>query len=429
MYADDIVLIANNEKELQNMIDIVVNYSHKWRFELNHKKTEIVIFGRKTTDYHFHLRAYNGVEMKELMVVPEYTYLGVIFKQNRSWNDFKSKAIGKARRCMAMTWGMGIHVGGLSAKAAINAWKALIRPVLEYGAEVIQYSKNASGSWPEADQIQMQMGRRILGCHPRTANAAVKGDLGWQSLKARRDMLRLRYWGKLVSMNSKRWTRRIYDKSREEYTENGQSNWCTYTHQLLKDLGLEASWNNNCVGTMQEWNAKVNAAIKDKEIQRWKDEMQSKPKLRSYMKLKQTLDVEDYVISNRMSRGRRLLTDIRSGSNKLRIETGRHYTPSIPVEERICWCCGEGVEDEQHFVTQCREYQQERVEMFQAISEVTEGRFRAHSLLHTQPERLFNLLVGSGVQDKRAEVMKCVEVFLVRAFNKRQDFCQQAGIV
>jgi hypothetical protein len=26
------------------------------------------------------------------------------------------------------------------------------------------------------------------------------------------------------------------------------------------------------VGTMQEWNAKVNAAIKDKEIQRWKAE-------------------------------------------------------------------------------------------------------------------------------------------------------------
>ena len=46
-----------------------------------------------------------------------------------------------------------------------------------------------------------------------------------------------------------------------------------------------------------------------------------------------------------------------------------------------------------------------------------------------QTETLFNLLVGSGVQDKRAEVMKCVEVFLVRAFNKRQDFCQQAGIV
>ena len=47
MYADDIVLIAKNEKDLQNMIDIVVKYSHKWRFELNSKKTEIVIFGKK----------------------------------------------------------------------------------------------------------------------------------------------------------------------------------------------------------------------------------------------------------------------------------------------------------------------------------------------------------------------------------------------
>ncbi len=263
---------------------------------------------------------------------------------------------------------------------------------------MIQYSKNRSGSCPEADQIQMQMSRRILGCDPKTANAAVKGELGWQSLKARRDMLRLRYWGKLVSMSSKRWTRRIYDKSRDEYTELGRSNWCTYTHHLLKDLGLEASWDENNVGTMKEWNAKVDAAIKVKEIQRWKDEVQSKSKLRSYMKLKQTLVVEDYVISNRMSRGRRLLTDVRSGSNKLRIETGRHHTPSIPVEERICWCCGEEVEDEQHFVIQCREYQQERVEMFHAISAATEGRLRVHTLQQTQPGILFNLLVGSGTK-------------------------------
>ena len=48
------------------------------------------------------------------------------------------KVISKATRGMAMAWGMGIHVNGLSTKAAVNVWKALIRPVLEYGAEVIQ---------------------------------------------------------------------------------------------------------------------------------------------------------------------------------------------------------------------------------------------------------------------------------------------------
>ena len=67
--------------------------------------------------------------------------------------------------------------------------------------------------------------------------------------------------------------------------------------------------------------------------------------------------------------------------------------------------------------------------MSHSISAVTEGRNRASYLLRMQPDTLFNLLVGSGSKYKRAEVMKCVEVFLVRAFNKRQDFCQQAGIV
>ena len=286
MYADDIVLIAKNEKELQKMIDIVVNYSHEWRFELNSKKTEVVIFGRKTKHCCFWLRDFGegrkdkggdddekmrmaaekavkeavrvarekgegevevdkvveeaaGVYgLKQLKVVNKSTYLGADVNNNRSWKDFKGKAISKARRCMAMSWGMGIHVGGLSTKAAINAWKALIRPVMEYGAEVIQYSRGMTGQWKEADAIQMQMGRRILGCSPKTSNAVVRGELGWQTLKARRDMLRMTYWGKLVGMNRNRWTRRIYDESRRRYEEDGEANWCAYTHQLSsKNMG------------------------------------------------------------------------------------------------------------------------------------------------------------------------------------------------
>ena len=144
MYADDIVLIAKNEKELQKMIDIVVKYSHKWRFELNNKKTEIVIFGSKGKKCYFWLRAFDktgergdddevaaaaeeAVEvvavkaaqdegadvlkevakaaaeaaavlgMTQLKVVSKYTYLGVDVKQNRNWKDFKGKAISKAR--------------------------------------------------------------------------------------------------------------------------------------------------------------------------------------------------------------------------------------------------------------------------------------------------------------------------------------------
>ena len=42
-YADDTVLIAENEKDLQILLDIVVKESHKKDLELNCKKTEVMV--------------------------------------------------------------------------------------------------------------------------------------------------------------------------------------------------------------------------------------------------------------------------------------------------------------------------------------------------------------------------------------------------
>ncbi len=41
-YADDIVLIADNEIELQRLIDIVKKWCRKWKLEVNLEKTKIV---------------------------------------------------------------------------------------------------------------------------------------------------------------------------------------------------------------------------------------------------------------------------------------------------------------------------------------------------------------------------------------------------
>ena len=137
----------------------------------------------------------------------------------------------------------------------------------KYWAEVIQYSRDMSGRWKKAEGIQMQMGRRILGCRAKTTNAAVKGEMGWQSLKARRDMLRMTYWGKVVSMSRERWVRRIYDESRRRHEEDGQQSWCTYTHHILKEYGLEGEWEKGDTGMgTKEWKARVNAAIKNYEV-------------------------------------------------------------------------------------------------------------------------------------------------------------------
>ena len=52
LYADDIVLLAENKRDLQRMLDVVAGYAKKWRFELNPKKSQVVVFGMRQPPRH-----------------------------------------------------------------------------------------------------------------------------------------------------------------------------------------------------------------------------------------------------------------------------------------------------------------------------------------------------------------------------------------
>jgi hypothetical protein len=67
--------------------------------------------------------------------------------------------------------------------------RTMIRPILEYGAEVWGVTK-----WPEAERFQLEMGRLILGVGPKTTSDFVRGELGLWMI-ARRKFAILRWWG------------------------------------------------------------------------------------------------------------------------------------------------------------------------------------------------------------------------------------------
>ena len=54
--------------------------------------------------------------------------------------------------------------------------------------------------WPEAKELQRKIARRILRVSKRTSNEVVLGELGWMTLKARRRMLQLFFWAKILEM-------------------------------------------------------------------------------------------------------------------------------------------------------------------------------------------------------------------------------------
>ena len=174
MYADDIVLITESKKDLQRGMNIATNFGRKWRCRYNCKKTQVVVFGRGNKKKDEWKMSGNKIDQVE-----SYKYLGIEMENRLTWKQFKTRLKNKAEKNMTVALAMGIKSGNLSAKAAIGIWKALVRPVLEYGAEVW-----GEGRWEDAEILQRKMGRRILGHRGKSTDESVLGDLGWWRMKA-----------------------------------------------------------------------------------------------------------------------------------------------------------------------------------------------------------------------------------------------------
>ena len=218
----------------------------------------------------------------------------------------------------------------LPVKASVNLWEVLVRPILEYAAEVW-----GGGVWEAAEKLQREIGKLILGAPTRTANEVVLGDLGWWELKARRDKARLKFYKKMKNRRHDEYTRILADDI--------HGVWSVYSKERLHAIELDVEDMN--LHSEREWRNLVTNRTHRKEEKRWREGLQAKAKLRTYRTIKSKLRMEPYLrFKNRLARY--LITRLRSGTNFLRMETGRYEEES--VEERLCRLCDD-VEDQKHF--------------------------------------------------------------------------------
>ena len=327
--------------------------------------------------------------------VDSYKYLGMEIQGNRGWNKFRKRLIEKAKKHMRIAWSMGIRKGRLTARAASKIWETLVRPILEYGAEIC-----GEAEWEEAEKLQREMAKRILGLKESTNNEVALGELGWWKLRARRDMLRLRYWGRLINMKQGKLPRKVYEW--ELRRQKGKRSWTMYTKRLLLELGMEDYWKKQRVNeTREEWGELVSKKIQEREQRDWWLAVQERPKLRTYKMVKKKMEYESY-LDIEDDAGRKAMARMRSGTSVLRIETGRHE--GLERRERICWFGCDEVEDEQHFLKECWMYEDLREEAMKGVEGV---KFHELSL---------EKLLGKG---SRQEIDRAV-VYIKRALGRRK---------
>lgn len=388
MYADDIVLLADSEDKLQCMLDTLHRWCQKWRVLINTTKSKAMHFRRGRTqrsDYEFKIG--NSV----LETVDQYKYLGIIFHEK---SDFTSN-------CEALAKGAGRALGSIISKihklkdfgfrSYEKLYNSCVVPILDYCSSVWGLKH-----YQCIDNVQHRALRYFLGVHRFTPILALYGDSGWIPSSYRRWGNALRYWNRLINMDSDRLTKRVFEF---DYRVN-RNNWCSDLNQKMNTLGIANNfYTKTCVNLPH-----TKTLIGDYYADKWSHDIQTVPKLRTYKLFKQAFRCEEYVQMNLNKHERSVLCQFRCGILPLRLETGRYIGER--VEERLCrFCTLHSVEDETHFIIHCHLYDDIRLSVLGDT--ITSEQF--NNLTDTQ---ILKLLLNSYPRK--------VAKFVVRAYLRRK---------
>ena len=118
---------------------------------------------------------------------------------------------------------------------------SVTRPSIEYGGGG-EYGKVIRVRYVDAlESIILGGAKRILGCSSNTCNEAVRGDMGLETLRSRRDRAKLKWWYKLATMPEEKLFSQEWDKK----TRRGRQRktWGRVIDDLFVSLGLDkAEW-------------------------------------------------------------------------------------------------------------------------------------------------------------------------------------------
>ena len=140
----------------------------------------------------------------------------------------------------------------------------------------------------KCNNVQNRAMRYYLGVHKFAPVVGMQGDLGWLSPKYRHYGCMLRYWNRLCSMNGERLIKHIFNFECLHCSQN----WSHDMKNLCNILEIEDIYVNRSAIDVSVIQQKLFTKCQ----QEWKNNINDKPKLRTYVTFKSNLMPEDYLI-------------------------------------------------------------------------------------------------------------------------------------
>ena len=335
---------------------------------------------------------------------------------------------------------------GLRARSACTLWRALVRPVMEYAAEL--WGGDISvGQVKNMEKIQTDFGRSILGMHgiKRVANDFVRAELGMERLQSRWAKLKLGYWRRVQVASPDRIFNHLAVIRKVQVERGGlyaRKGWMKSIQDTLEKYGLAHHSTRPALTRMtseDQWKVQVAEAVDMvQERERMERGLASDSETwHRYQRVKNWAEVneETAVFSGEIGRlgarvfekylddrsdgeGRRLKLWCRAGCLPVMEKIGHDLGWPAPLHK--CLMCEMGTpESPRHLLVECPAYQKQRKAMLAKIDcrMCHEARVLSAMPLDDQCDVLLGKSVGSVKVDEYIDVL--VKRYLVKVWQRR----------
>ena len=185
LFADDtkvsIGFLAESECDsLQDDITKLTEWSKTWQLSFNAKKCKVMHIGSKNPHHKYHMKDQNGQET-EITSVTEEKDLGVVVDSRLS---FKSQVASVVKKANSMTGILVRNFKHLDPNTFTTLYKAIVRPVIEYGSPV--WAPHTVQDQDRLEGVQRRATRSIKLLKKKPYHERLK-SLGVPTLSYRRD--------------------------------------------------------------------------------------------------------------------------------------------------------------------------------------------------------------------------------------------------